>query len=135
QTAVIRRRAFSPDLLPRGCRVLVASGRAALTAGRGFESSLAEELAHLRLVLDAAEEAGAERVVVLGSADVAGGSEVIDGRAPQGPRTRYAHVKAALEDECVIRHDRGLPVTSVRLAPVHGPGKRRSHALLRCARL
>ncbi len=58
----------------------------------------------------------------------------VDGDTPQEPLTPYARVKAALEDECRLRAAGGMPVTSVRLGPVHGPGKPRSAGLVRLAR-
>lgn len=135
-TEAIPRRGFGPVLeLPPGRPVVVASGRSSIPVGAGAGAALRDELIHLRLVLDAAERAGAPRIVVLGSSDVAGMAAEIDATTPQDPRTTYAEVKAALEDECVLRHQRGVPVTCVRLAPAHGPGKARSRALVRLSRL
>jgi nucleoside-diphosphate-sugar epimerase len=62
---------------------------------------------------------------------VAGLADRVSGETPQSPLTPYARVKAALEDECVRRAAGGLPVTAVRLAPVHGAGKERSASLMR----
>jgi nucleoside-diphosphate-sugar epimerase len=95
---------------------------------------LQSELGHLREVLDACVDARASRIVVLGSSDVAGLAARVRGDTPQAPVGPYARVKAALEDECRLRADDGLPLTCVRLAPVHGPGKARSLALVRLAR-
>lgn len=131
----IPRRGFQGDELPRGAPVVVASGRSSIPTANGSTAALREELAHLRLVLDAAARAEAPRVVVVGSSDVAGMAPEIDGRTPQDPRTTYAEVKSALEDECVLRHSAGLPVTCVRLAPVHGAGKARTEALIKLSRL
>lgn len=134
-TDAVARRSLEQCTVPAGARVVVASGRASLAAGEGLTESLRAEMAHLRLVLDAAERADAERIVVLGSSDVAGMAPVIDGTTAQDPRTAYAEVKAALEDECVQRRAGGSPVTCVRLAPVHGPGKARTATLLKLATL
>lgn len=126
-----RRGIGSAEELPAGVPVLVASGRSSIARREDLPVALREELAHLRRVLDAAERAAASRIIVLGSSDVAGMAPEIRGTTPQDPRTVYAEVKAALEDECVLRHAAGAPVTCVRLAPVHGPGKARSRTLIR----
>ena len=131
----LSRRTFRPASLPPGRSVVVASGRSIIPRGEGLATPLAAELAHLRIVMDAAERAGAPRIIVLGSSDVAGMAPVIDGRTDQQPRTNYALIKAALEDECVARHSRGIPVTCVRLAPVHGRGKQRTSSLVSLSRL
>jgi nucleoside-diphosphate-sugar epimerase len=120
--------------VPRRARVVVASGGAKSISNQALAKTLRTELDHLREVLDACERAGATRIVVLGSADVAGTGGRIDGTSPQDPTTPYATVKAALEDECVRRHRDGVPVTSLRLAPVHGPGKARTASMVRWAR-
>jgi len=133
--SAISRRTFRATDIPPGSRVVVASGRSTIARSGGLTDPLRDELRHLRLVLDAAERSGAQRIVVVGSCDVAGMAPVIDGTTPQDPRTTYAAVKAALEDECVSRRLTGVPVTYLRLAPVHGPGKDRTTALLGLARL
>jgi len=130
----IPRRAFHADRVAPGSSVYVASGRSAISSDEDFSAALRAELAHLRSVLVACERAGARRVVVLGSSDVAGLDERVVGTSPLHPLTPYARVKAALEDECGLQHERGAPLTVVRLAPVHGPGKRRTATLLRLAR-
>lgn len=131
----LSRRAFSGDDWPRGSAVVVASGRSVISNSEGLAGPLNEELAHLRQVLDVAERNDARRIVVVGSCDVAGMASVIDGTTPQDPRTTYAEVKAALEAECVLRCARGAPVTYLRLAPVHGPGKQRTSTLVALSRL
>lgn len=131
----VARRAFTGEDWPRGSSVVVASGRSVIAGSEGLAVPLHDELAHLRLVLDVAERNKARRIVVIGSCDVAGMAPVIDGTTPQDPRTTYAEVKAALEDECVLRHDRGAAVTYLRMAPVHGPGKQRTSALVALSRL
>lgn len=124
------RRRFKADDISRGSTVFVASGRSSVPDEVGLAEGLRTELAHLRDVLDACDGAGARRVVVLGSSDVAGLAALVTGHTPQEPLTTYARVKAALEDECVARAAGGMPVTSVRLAPVHGPGKGRTAGLV-----
>ena len=131
----IPRRTFDPRQLVEGSAVLVASGRAAVPASLGLAQSLKEELNHLRTVLDTCEQRGCTRIVVLGSSDVAGMAPTVTGASSQDPRTDYAAVKAAVEDECVLRRASGVPVSVVRLAPVHGPGKARTAHLARLARL
>lgn len=131
----IPRRSFSADGIAGGATVFVASGRSSVPDGVRLAVALRSELEHLRHVLDACDKAGARRIVVLGSSDVAGLAPVVNGSTAQAPVSRYALVKAALEDECRLRAAAGLPVTSVRLAPVHGPGKARTAALVRLARL
>lgn len=131
----IPRRRFSEDGIPKHAAVLVASGRSVIPSGEGSERARDQEVAHLRQVLDACEEKEAARVVVLSSSDVAGLAPRITGATPANPRTVYAMAKAAVEDECVERRRRGLDVTAVRLAPVHGPGKARTASLVRVARL
>jgi nucleoside-diphosphate-sugar epimerase len=130
----VARRDFHPDRILPGSAVVVASGRAVVAQGDRLGAALATELAHLRTVLDACESMGAKRVVVLGSSDVAGVAAEIRGTTPQDPLTNYAQVKAALEDECVLRAQAGMPVTCVRLAPVHGPGKAKTVSLIRLSR-
>jgi len=117
-----------------GATVFVASGRARFSPQEGLALPMRSELDHLRRVLDSCDEAEVRRVVVLGSSDVAGLAETVDGRSVQAPRARYAEVKAALEDECVLRAEAGMPITSVRLAPVHGAGKSRTMDLVRLVR-
>lgn len=128
------RRSFVPEDIVSGSAVIVASGRPALSSADGFGAALSLELGHLRRVLDACQRARARRVVVLGSSDVAGLAERVVGASAQAPITRYAQVKAALEDECVLRADAGMPITTVRLAPVHGAGKARTASLIRLVR-
>ena len=128
------RRTFRADDVAPASTVFVASGRSSVAEGAGLATALGSELAHLREVLDACERAGARRVVVLGSSDVAGLAAVVNGQTAQAPVSTYGVVKAALEDECRLRAGQGMPVTTVRLAPVHGPGKRRTAALVRLAR-
>lgn len=130
-THCIRRRTFEGFQLPCDRAVVVASGRGQIARSEGLTKPLRDELAHLRHVLDGAHASRAPRVIVLGSSDVAGFAPVVTGTTPQDPHTTYAEVKAALEDECVERERGGLPVTSVRLAPVHGPGKSRTKSLIR----
>lgn len=132
-TRVVARRSRELQL-ERLSPVVVASGRSSVRAREGVGRAVGEELTHLRRVLDACERAEAPRIVVLGSSDVAGVAPEVRGRTPQAPLTPYAQVKAALEDECVLRASAGLPVTCVRLAPVHGQGKARSASLVRLAR-
>ena len=117
-----------------GAPVLVASGRSELPATTGVAEALATELRHLRSTLDACADAGAARVIVLGSSDVAGLTGIIDGQSPQAPRTPYAAIKAAIEDECLLRRSLGQNIVVVRLAPVHGPGKPRTVTLCKVAR-
>ena len=124
------RRSFTRSDVQPDSTVVVASGRSAIASDAAFGATLHEELGHLRAVLDACERANVHRVVVLGSSDVAGLAERVTGKSPQTPLTTYARVKAALEDECVRRAADGVPVTTVRLAPVHGPGKQRTASLL-----
>ncbi len=133
--SAISRRAFRATDIPPGSRVVVASGRSTIARVEGLQNPLQDEVAHLRVVLDAAESSCARQVVVLGSSDVAGLAPVIDGRTAQDPRTVYAQVKAALEDECTSRRAGGVPVTYLRLAPVHGAGKRRTSSLVGLSRL
>lgn len=134
QMELVSRRCFDPGWLSNDATVFVASGRSAFTHKRDVQA-LREELRHLRDVLDACESINARRVVVLGSSDVAGLSERITGRSPQAPLTFYAEVKCALEDECLQRAADGMPITNVRLAPVHGSGKDRTQVMVRRARL
>lgn len=131
----IARRAFMPRHLDGASVVVVASGRAMIRGNEPFARVLHDELRHLRSVLDAAIDAGARHVVVLGSSDVAGLAPVVEGTTPQAPRTPYALIKAALEDECVLRRRQGQPVTATRLAPVHGRGKARTTQLVQLSRL
>jgi len=130
----VPRRQFCAAAVADQTVVYVASGRSAIPTSTGLGTALRSELAHLRHVLNACSAARVERVVVLGSSDVAGYTESITGASPQAPVTTYAKVKAALEDECVLRASAGEPVTVVRLAPVHGPGKKRTADLLSLAR-
>jgi nucleoside-diphosphate-sugar epimerase len=132
-TRAIPRRTRERMTLLRDRAVIVASGRGTISGSEGEERARATEVAHLREILDAAEVQSAVRVVVVGSSDVCGMAPVINGRTPQAPRTVYASVKAAVERECVARAAGGLAVTHVRLAPVHGPGKQRSHQLVASA--
>jgi nucleoside-diphosphate-sugar epimerase len=128
------RRAFSSDDIPRHAAVVVASGRSWMPAGEDEGQFRSGELAHLRQVLDACDKQEARRVVVLGSSDVSGLAEQIRGTTPLNPRTPYARAKADLEEECVGHRRNDLDITTVRLAPAHGPGKQRTSALLRAAR-
>lgn len=130
----VPRRDFTPGRLPEGSVVFVASCRSAIKAPTELATALRTELDHLRRVLDACNATNARRIVVLGSSDVAGATSPITGSSPHSPQTRYAEVKAAIEDECRLRSLGGMPVTVVRLAPVHGPGKERTSALLRVTR-
>lgn len=130
----VPRRRFSPADVERQSIVVVASGRALLPEGVALATALSAELGHLRTVLDACERVGVRRVVVLGSSDVVGTAAEVRGSTVQAPLTVYAKVKAALEDECVLRAEAGMPITCVRLAPVHGPGKAKTALLLRLAR-
>jgi nucleoside-diphosphate-sugar epimerase len=132
---VSARRNFTADRIDAHSTVFVASGRSSFPQGLSLAAALRSELEHLRAVLDACEKAQARQIVVLGSSDVAGLAPVVNGTSAPAPVSRYALVKAALEDECRLRAAAGLPVTSVRLAPVHGPGKARTAALVRLARL
>lgn len=127
-------RSFGTDDIVPETSVYVATGRPSLpvTARGGLAGALRSELGRLRTVLDACTSA--RRVVVLGSSDVAGLAPEVRGHTPQAPVTPYGQVKAALEDECRLRAEAGLPVTCVRLAPVHGPGKARTLRLLAFSR-
>jgi len=125
-------RAFRAGDVVASSVVVVASGRsAAPREGRG--SAVGAEVAHLRALLAAAADAGAARVVVLGSSDVAGTASTVRGTTPAAPTTLYGQMKAAAEDEAVAWRDRGLDVVVARLAPVHGAGKDRTQALVRAA--
>lgn len=126
-----RRSLCFEDITP-GSTVIVASGRSQVSDS--LACSLRAELDHLRAVLDACYSAAARRVVVLGSSDVTGLMPRVLGRTPHDPLTAYAKVKVALEDECKIRAETGMPITVARLAPVHGAGKDRSAALIAVAR-
>lgn len=131
---LVSRRQFHPSAILSGCTVYVASGRSAIPQRDRTSEALRSELRHLRDVLDACEDANARRVIVLGSSDVAGLTEVVRGTSAQSPVTGYGEVKAAIEDECVRRASQGLPITHVRLAPVHGPGKQRTATMVQLAR-
>jgi len=131
---LVPRRDFRPEHLAGAEGVVVASGRASVARDEPVASTLRSELDHLRRVLDTAEAEGVGRVVVLGSADVAGFAPVIRGDTPQAPLTRYGEVKSALEDECCLRASAWPALTSLRIAAVHGPGKPRTEALVRLAR-
>lgn len=125
----VSRRNFRPGAVPPGACVVVASGRSSIGRAEG-PAAIRTELDHLRRVLDSCDAARARRVVVLGSADVAGLAPEIRATTPQDPRTLYAEVKTVAEDECVGRAAAGQPVTCVRMGPIHGVGKHRTAVLV-----
>src|SRR5947209_6572088 len=135
-TTPLARRTFdSSTPLPVGAAVLIASGRSQIRAAEAARDAVACELQHLSAVLDACEAARSRRVVVIGSADVAGLATRVNGRTVCDPQTVYAIAKAAVEKECLRRQELGLDITVVRLAPVHGPGKAQTDRLLQVAAL
>lgn len=125
----VSRRSFKREAVPRNASVVVASGRSTIRREEGA-AAIRTELDHLRRVLDACMEANARRIVILGSSDVAGLAAEVRAVTPQDPRTLYAEAKTVGEDESCRRAAAGEPLTYVRMAPIHGPGKRRTETLV-----
>ncbi|MDJ0768634.1 MAG: NAD(P)-dependent oxidoreductase [Ilumatobacter sp.] len=128
----VAQRQFDPGIVPVGAGIVVASGWSSLPA-EGADDRVRSELDDVERLLDVARRRGA-RAVVVGSSDVCGLAEVIDGRTPVDPITAYGELKVRREQLVVDAAASGVDAVSVRLAPTHGPGKAQTARMLSLAR-
>ena len=114
-------RRFEPSSVPAGAAIIVASGWSSLPRAERDER-VASELSDVARLLDVARERDS-RIVVVGSSDVCGLAELVDGSTPVNPVTAYGELKARREELVVEAARDGVDAVAVRLAPTHGPGK------------
>jgi len=113
--------------------VIIASGRNRVRRGEALPAVIKEESEVLARTLTWCRESGA-RVVLLGSADVCGMRESIDGRTPAAPESNYGFLKLRREEIALQSRKLGADVVVLRLAAVHGLGKPQTQRLLRLSR-
>ena len=119
-------------LAPFGA-VIIASGRNRVRRDETLAAVVEEESKVLTTTLEWCRELGI-RVVLIGSADVCGMREVIEGSSPVAPRSEYGQLKLRREEVALSARAQGANVVVLRLAAVHGPGKRQTRRLVRLAR-
>ena len=113
--------------------VIIASGRNRVRRGESLAAVLEEESAALTTTLEWCRELGI-RAVLLGSADVCGMRDVIEGSSPPAPQSEYGRLKLRREEVALRAREQGVDVVVLRLAAVHGIGKRQTRRLVRLAR-
>jgi len=130
---VLSQRGLRREQLAPFDAVIIASGRNRVRRGESLAAVLEEESAVLTTTLKWCRELGI-RVVLLGSADVCGRREVIEGRSPADPESEYGQLKLRREEVALGAIEQGADVVVLRLAAVHGNGKPQTRRLVRLAR-
>ena len=130
---VLSQRGLRPEQIAGVAAVIIASGRNRVKRGEDLNAVISEESAALESTLEWCRESGA-RALLLGSADVCGTREVIRGDSPADPVSAYGRLKFRREQVALAARDQGTDVVVLRLAAVHGPGKKQTKRLLRLGR-